>query len=166
MLSQNEPTCRYLTWEDVDNAARSVVNQMIRAEYEPTHIVGIGRGGLIPSAIVAYQYSLLVGASPMLITVYARSYTGKDETERGELQVAVNDLDTLLQLGPKVLVVDDIADSGATLMAFQQLLPEASFAVMYHKKTSEFTPTFHGPVDNEGTRNWYVFPWERRQYVS
>lgn len=164
MPSDDVPTRKYISWRDVDKAARSVVTQMMSQGYAPTHIVGVGRGGVIPAAIVAYQHSVLTGASPMIVTLYAQSYGGTNEMQRGSLQIAVNDLDELQRNGSNVLIIDDITDSGNTLAALQTILPEARTAVMFHKTCSKFEPSFLGPIEPNGDKIWYIFPWEKRSY--
>jgi hypoxanthine phosphoribosyltransferase len=53
----------------------------------------------------------------------------------------------------EVLIVDDIADTGATLDGFQHLFPTAT---LYYKPWSKVEPTFYV----RKTKNWIVFPWE------
>jgi len=160
------PTRKYLSWRDVDNAVGRILQQVRGADYNPTHIVGIGRGGIIPASMFLYQYCLSSGCSPMIAPIYARSYEGEGETQRGELQIAVNDLDLFQRAGGDVLIVDDITDSGNTFSAIKELLPEAHTASIIHKTCSTFEPDYHGPVEPNGEKFWYVFPWERTPIIG
>jgi hypoxanthine phosphoribosyltransferase len=58
-------------------------------------------------------------------------------------------------LDSKVLIVDDICDSGLTLHKYN--VPTAT---IHTKETASVQPTFHYEVVDEST--WYYYPWERR----
>lgn len=55
----------------------------------------------------------------------------------------------------KTLVVDDICDSGNTLV--EVLAPFT--AVLHYKTTAKFQPTFYAQVVGD---EWIVYPWERK----
>jgi len=58
----------------------------------------------------------------------------------------------------KILVVDDIADTGKTLTEFES---KADLATIYYKPRSIIKPTYYV----EETVNWIVFPWEREDEI-
>jgi len=66
------------------------------------------------------------------------------------------------QIEEKVLVVDDICDTGKTLRDTVKILKmhDMEFiktAVLYHKPHAKFTPDIYVKETDE----WIVFPWER-----
>jgi hypoxanthine phosphoribosyltransferase len=69
--------------------------------------------------------------------------------------------------GKKVLVVDDVADSGESLKlvkahVLQQGATEARVATVYYKPWSGVKPDFYA----QETRCWVVFPWELKETIK
>src|SRR3984957_19768592 len=91
-------------------------------------IVAITRGGLVPAAIVARELEVRV-----IETVSIASY--HDYKTQGGLKVlktiapAVSNLND----GAKILIVDDLVDTGATAKLVREMLPKAHFATVYAK---------------------------------
>jgi xanthine phosphoribosyltransferase len=115
-------------------------------------IVGISRGGLTLSQAIAESLEIRD-----VQTIQTRLYD--NDKKRDCITILDN---TLLRDNSKVLVVDDIADSGETLQEVMQHLqnnnPTCSFAsaVLFYKKTSVYKPTYWV---NEATC-WIEFFWE------
>ena len=66
----------------------------------------------------------------------------------------------------KVLIVDDVADTGKSLKlvkehVMQQGAKEARTATMYYKPWSLVNPDYY----EKETRLWIVFPWEMRETI-
>jgi hypoxanthine phosphoribosyltransferase len=57
-------------------------------------------------------------------------------------------------LNNKVLIVDDICDSGGTLQKYNVI----TTATIHTKETASVQPTFHYEVVD---KDWIVYPWER-----
>jgi len=67
----------------------------------------------------------------------------------------------------KVLVVDDVTDTGESLRVVQSHLEErgateVKTATVYYKPWSLVVPDYY----EKETRSWVVFPWERRETVK
>ena len=75
-------------------------------------------------------------------------------------------LDTASIAGKRLLVVDDVADSGRTLALVLELLREtgadARSAVLYAKSASVIAPDFAW----RRTDRWIVFPWSAKPPVT
>ncbi|MFO1153933.1 MAG: xanthine phosphoribosyltransferase [Rhodospirillales bacterium] len=113
-------------------------------------IIAISRGGLVPAAIVARVLDLRV-----VETVCIASYIGQSQ---GPIEIlkpppaAVGD-------GAGWLLIDDVADSGATAETARSMLPAAHYATLYVKPAGRpFVDTFMRQVDQEV---WIDFPWDR-----
>jgi len=116
-------------------------------------IVAITRGGLVPAAIVARELNIRVVES-----VAVKSY---DHQSQGGVKVLKPISEQILDLaknGGKILIVDDLVDTGATARAVREMLPGAHFATVYAKpKGREMVDTFITEVSQD---TWIFFPWD------
>lgn len=148
-----------------DQIHRSCVNICSQLKADPNfqsfdYVVAIAKGGIIPAAMIQQMLGI-----PYLQCILASSYNKGSQAD--EVQVSWNGqteyLRTLLvTLGPKVLVVDDIWDTGKTITSMRNhWLPDAVYAVTVFKgRDSVNAGAIHGirfPV----TDPWVVFPWEQ-----
>ncbi|MCW4024644.1 MAG: phosphoribosyltransferase [Candidatus Bathyarchaeota archaeon] len=132
--------------------------QKIRQTFQPDLIVAICRGGLVPARILS---DLL--ENPNIATIQIKYYVGIAKTENiPELKQPV----TGSVEGKKVLLVDDISDSGESLKLakthlIEQGAKEVKIATLYHKQTSITTPDYF----EKQTNNWIVFPWDTKEAI-
>jgi len=93
-------------------------------------------------------YTFMRGGSP--IAVHLSHYL--------DLPVLTDETDYYFPAGgcDKILVVDDIADTGKTLDGFQFLFPTAT---LFYKPRSIVIPTFYSKEVPSNV--WVVMPWER-----
>ncbi len=116
-------------------------------------VVAITRGGLVPAAIVARELNIRT-----VETVSVKSY---DHQSKGRIQVLkpiTADILGMHQAGRKVLIVDDLVDTGATARAVRDMLPGAHFATVYAKPMGrELVDTFITEVSQD---TWIFFPWD------
>jgi xanthine phosphoribosyltransferase len=116
-------------------------------------VVCITRGGLVPAAIVARELNIRI-----VETVCVASYDYKNQ---GAIQVlkqvavAVSDLG---EGGSKVLVVDDLVDTGKTAQVVREMLPKAHFATVYAKPMGR--PLIDTFVTEVSQDTWIYFPWD------
>ena len=118
-----------------------------------THVLGIARGGLVPATILSYELDL------PLITCSVSSYHG---TERNELRINQDIKLSEFTQDSKLLLIDDICDTGETM---QWLSNRLTLANVKHSKACIFTKTKHTEyLDHYGfvvpDDKWIVFPWE------
>lgn len=115
--------------------------------------VAIARGGLVPAAIVARELNIRVVES-----VAVKSY---DHQAQGDIRVLKPLSDSILEQarsGKKLLIVDDLVDTGATARVVREMLPGAHFATVYAKpKGREMVDTFITEVSQD---TWIFFPWD------
>jgi hypoxanthine phosphoribosyltransferase len=134
--------------------------QRIRGDgYKPDIIVGIARGGLVPSRILA---DLLETRDFAIITI--EYYTGINA--RSKEPVLKQCLHTQLT-GKKVLLVDDVSDGGRSLQLAKKHLEEQSakeikMATIYCKPGTITLPDYF----EKQTSHWIVFPWEARETMT
>jgi hypothetical protein len=142
-----------LSWGLFGEASRALAEQVARAGYRPTLILGIARGGLLPAASVAYALDV-----KNLFTMNIEFYTGIDE--RLQFPVMLPPLlDAVDVAGATVLVVDDVADTGATLKLVTDFCSEhvadVRCAVLYEKSRSIVKCEYVW----RRTERWIDFPW-------
>lgn len=115
-------------------------------------MVAVTRGGLVPAAIVARELDLRV-----IDTFCVASYAG--EKVQGEIKLLKSVLpDTARGGGEGLLVVDDLADTGATVKIIRAILPKAHVATVYAKPLGRpVVDTFITEVSQD---TWIYFPWD------
>ena len=120
------PDRENLTWEVFGEASRNLSEQIVESGWFPDLIVGVARGGLIPAGAIGYA----IGVKAMG-AINVEFYTDIGQT-LDEPIILSPQLDTDSLKGKKVLVVDDVADSGKTLDLVVNFLEEtADEAVSY-----------------------------------
>lgn len=97
--------------------------QVLESGFEPTLVVGVWRGGS-PVAIAVHELLDYCGVRAEPVVIRAASYTGMDE--RGD-EVCVDGLETLIEVAPlhaRVLLVDDVWDTGHSFASILRTLKE------------------------------------------
>jgi hypoxanthine phosphoribosyltransferase len=154
-------TCGYLgyevpTWSQIYDYLLALAQKIRLSSFRPDVVVAISRGGLIPARIMV---DLL--EARQLATIQIEFYIGLGETKeqptlKQELALPVD--------GKRVLLVDDIADSGRSLQYAVNYLCgqgacEVKIATIYYKSCSIVEPDFY----EKKTGCWVVFPWEAKE---
>jgi len=60
-----------------------------------------------------------------------------------------------------VLIVDDIVDTGKTLLKIRQDFPDSLFISLWRNNTCNFPPNMSLNLSNDN--DWIVFPWEDKK---
>ena len=98
-----------LDWESYGMAARELAQIVADDNYQPDIILAIARGGLFVAGALGYALSV-----KNLYVMNVEYYTGVDE--RLDVPVALPPyLDSIDLRNARVLIADDVADTGATL---------------------------------------------------
>ena len=142
-----------VSWDQFHRDARALAWRLSSAG-PFSAIVAITRGGLVPAAIVARELELRV-----IETVCVASY--HDYQRQGGLKVLKTiaaDVANLDEGGGKLLVIDDLVDTGATAKVVREMLPGAHFATVYAKPLGrQQVDTFITEVSQD---TWIYFPWD------
>jgi hypoxanthine phosphoribosyltransferase len=149
-----------MTWDDLGRGARALAEAVAADGYRPDMILGIARGGLLVAGAIGYALGLKNTA-----TINVEFYTGVDE--RLDVPMILPPVPDFVDLGDvKVLITDDVADTGTTLNLVQDFcedkVAEVRRAVLYEKP--------HCVVNCEyvwrRTERWITFPWSAEPPVS
>ena len=142
-----------LTYPLFGEAVRELAQTVADDGYEPDIILSIARGGLFVAGGLGYALDV-----KNLHVMNVEFYTGVDE--RLDMPVVLPPVPNVVDLtGAKVLVADDVADTGGTLELVRNFcadhVAEVRCAVVYQKP--------HSTVDCEyvwrRTDLWIEFPW-------
>ena len=157
----------YYTWQDVENQTQEILRQLQHDAWQPDYVVGLTRGGLVPANLIS-QYL----AVPMeCLKVSLRDDASQPESNLWMAEDAYE--------GKKILIVDDINDSGATLNWIKQDWQSGCFpkdkrwkeiwgnnvrvAVLVDNEssTSKLNINYNAIDLNKAEEDsWIVFPWE------
>jgi uncharacterized protein len=142
-----------MTWADLGTAVDDLTTQIRGGEFSPDAVLALARGGLPLAGALAYA----LGVKNMA-TLNVEFYSGVDERlDEPLLLPPVPDL--ALLRAQRLLVVDDVADTGRTLALAGEFCaqhgPEVRTAVLYEKPQSVVRCDFVW----RRTDRWVNFPW-------
>ncbi|WP_031066019.1 phosphoribosyltransferase [Streptomyces sp. NRRL F-5527] len=159
----DRPAPLYLTWDDIGAATQALAEQ-VTAGGMPQAVVGIVRGGVIPAVWLSHR----LGIRDVRTVEVTRTTADGINAAKTLLPIVRNpaSLGDLTDLD--VLLVDDIAGSGATLAHTADLLRELGPArVRTAVLTVNRANWAQGAdpdrvIDHIASLNdtWIVFPWE------
>jgi hypoxanthine phosphoribosyltransferase len=147
------------TWNQIYQMLLNQAEKIRKTGFKPDIIVGVSRGGWPPARVLS---DLL--ENPNLANVRAEFYLGVAET-KGE--PTLTQCVSATVTGKKVLVVDEVADTGKSLKLVKQHIieggaTEVKIATVYYKPWSIVKPDYY----EKETSLWIVFPWEIKETVQ
>jgi xanthine phosphoribosyltransferase len=157
----------YYSWQDVENQTQEILRQLQRDAWRPDYVVGLTRGGLVPANLIS-QYL----ECPMeCLKVSLRDDASQPESNLWMAEDAFEQ--------KRILIVDDINDSGATLNWIKEdwmsnALPDnpkwneiwgdtvrVAVLVDNEASASELNVSYSAVDLNKAEEDvWIVFPWE------
>ena len=153
------------TWNETDRGvcviANNIENQYDEVPYD--YIVGLTRGGLFPAIILSHLWDI-----PMIAVNYSSVHGKGDNKNHQNALPAIHGDTAHSRTGvaatlPRLLITDDICDSGATLKEvteyYEQQGHEVTSAVLHYKENALLTPD-HYCWKIEEDSPWVVYPWE------
>jgi len=157
------PRCRRTSWADVDRWADRLADKVRSASAVPETIVALTRGGWVPSRLLSDRLGV-----KRIVSLRAQHW-GVTATPDGKAQLTEG-LSGPVD-GQRVLVVDDITDTGESLSlavahVAEQHPARLESAACLHIAHSKFVPTyFAGEIPRAGWV-WVVFPWNYWEDVA
>jgi len=172
---------KYYSWSDIESMCFSLVNQMYAQNFKPDYIVGLTRGGLVPATIISNMTNipadtLLINFRDNGLSTESNCWMAEDAFGYGVDEE--NHVGSIATRRKKILIVDDINDTGRT---FQWLIQDwekscmptdpawkdiwgntVKFAVLTENESSTFDLVdFYCDDINKAEDNvWLVYPWE------
>ena len=150
----------YVTWDEYHILIEQLALQIHASDYRFDSLLCIARGGLRIGDVISRIYDM-----PLAI-LSASSYREAAGTQQGQLDIAANITLTGGGLYGKVLLVDDLVDTGHTLLQVRQYvrqqcsaITEVRTAVLWCKAVSQYTPDYY--VQYLPTSPWIHQPFEK-----
>jgi hypoxanthine phosphoribosyltransferase len=148
-----------MSWDDLGRGSRELAEAVAADGYRPDMILGIARGGLLVAGGLGYALGV-----KNTFTMNVEFYTGIDE--RLELPMILPPVPDLVDFQEtRVLIADDVADTGATLELVKEFcagkVAEVRCAVLYEKPRSAVRCEYVW----RRTDRWITFPWSAEEPV-
>lgn len=156
MLESAEPTLFYIPYQRFLDELEAVALQIGADAWQPDFLIGIGRGGLVPAAYLSHRTGIA-----MLSVDHSSGEVGFADDLLDKLAAKIGD-------GRRILIIDDINDSGGTIAYLRAAIDAKSgdpaglrVAVLIHNVRSKAKAEYRGSeIDRDSDKRWYVFPWE------
>ncbi|KAB8332457.1 phosphoribosyltransferase [Scytonema tolypothrichoides VB-61278] len=156
----------YVSWSDYHQKIEQLAAQVYQSGWKFNQIVCLARGGLRVGDILSRIYK-----QPLAILATS-SYSGSGQQQRGDLTFSRHLTMTTENLGSRILLVDDLVDSGITL---EQTIPwlkeyshspieEIRTAVIWYKACSVMRPDYY--IDYLPDNPWIHQPFEPYELMS
>ncbi len=151
---------KLVTWDDVVNWTRELAKRIRDSGFQPDVIVGIARGGVTPARLLCDYLGVMD-----LLTIKVEHWV---ETA-GHLEDAVVKYPLSADLsGKRVLLVDDICDTGRSIIVSREHIEkhnrprELRVATMqYIEPVAQTQPDYY--VDTVRDWVWYLYPWNQME---
>lgn len=145
-----------LSWGRIEKLSLKLAHAVRVSGYRPQYLIGITVGGVFPLALLAKALD-----TKDVAVISARSYSNR---RKGKLRVTA--LPKVNLHGKRVLLVDEIADRGATLKHVSKILinqykvKELRTAVLIvNKENCKNWPDYYCVAVDK----WVVFPWDEKR---
>jgi len=144
------------TQEQFDLDVTKLIKQLEDDDFKPELIIGILRGGAIP----AIHLSHILNCPVKVIEWSTRDSLIKDHK-------ALDKIAIMAEHGMKVLIIDDIVDSGKTISEIKQRMFDTEdnirYASLWYNPSQDTEVDFWCNSVNRATdERWVIFPWEKQ----
>lgn len=145
--------CCLVSWDEAYKLAKILAHKIKNSGFKPDLVIGIARGGLVPARIVC-DYLLQKNLATIKVEHWGTAATlGKAEI-KFPIPIDIS--------GKKVLVVDDVVDTGDTYAVTMDYIKEKNpsevkSAVLHYKTSSTFVPDYW--AEKQEKWKWLIYPW-------
>ncbi|MDH3527366.1 MAG: phosphoribosyltransferase [Gammaproteobacteria bacterium] len=153
-MPAEELRCELISWQRMYQLASQLAFAILDSGFQPDVIVGIARGGYVPARILC-DFLDVYALTSIRVVHYASG------ARKQPLAEVTDSLCTDIT-GKRVLIVDDVSDTGDTyevairhLAGFEPL--EIRTAVLLHKTTASYRPDYIGRKVIKW--RWMIYPW-------
>ena len=152
---------RYLSGYEVLLDSFRLARKIYDSRWDPDLLVILWRGGA-PVGLAIHEFFVYKGLRKEHLPVKCSSYAGLRQAQPPEISLAPQQIE-MIRAGQRVLIVDDIFDTGLTTSRMRQIVAsrgaEARVATLFWKPSRNCTadrPDFYLHATNQ----WIVFPHE------
>ena len=146
-----------LSWQEIEELSQSLGEKVCRSGFVPDCCIGIASGGLIPLYLISKELGV-----DCVLTITASSYERHEQKE-----IKIINLPELDLAGKNILLIDEVAETGATLREVSTLVKDKykvaelrTATIGVNKEKCIFRPDFVVLEEND----WIVFPWEKKDF--
>lgn len=145
-----------LSWEEIEEFCMELARRIKRDNLKFDYILAISRGGLIPGRLLSDYLDIDI------LVARIKFYTSIGKTsEKPVIEYFPENVS-----GLRILVVDDIADTGESLLVTVNELRKRGalfyrIATLLMKPWSKIKPDYYVKV----TDKWVIFPWEKIETI-
>jgi xanthine phosphoribosyltransferase len=150
------PELFYIEYDRFLRDLEELARQLEADSWRPDFLVGVGRGGLVPAAYLSHRTDI-----PMLSVDHSSGEASFADELLGKLAAKS-------RAGTRILIVDDINDSGSTIDHLRDAIERQGgiehhvrVGVLINNLRSKARAEYRGSeIDRETDKRWFVFPWE------
>lgn len=156
-----------IDWKEYNLIVEKLAIKIHESGYKPTMLIGVMRGGAPIIDVLSRVFKLKCAY------LAVESYSGKGtEDQQGELVFSREISSTVQDMGGRLLLCDDLSDTGITLQKSINWLnnypaikniESIKTAVLWKKKDSTFEPDYC--AERLNTNPWIVQPFEHYEEV-
>lgn len=156
MAASAQPTFHFIGYDDFVRDIEALAGKIGWDGWVPDYVVGIGRGGHVPGAFMSHRSG---------ISMLSIDHSSKVAEFADELLVK---LAAKSARGTRILMIDDINDSGSTIKYLRDTLASHDadsdnirFAVLINNSRSKAKVDYWArTINRDSDKEWFVFPWE------
>ena len=154
---------KQVSWQEAHHLTERLARK-IKCDFKPDAVIAISSGGLVPGKLLKE----MLGAK-VIGVISAHGYDNSVRRSRFLVEKTISGF-MPTHVDQKVLVVDDIVETGSTLKLVLETLDELSghgewkvkTAALFVKPGAAFLPDYYELSSNE----WIVFPWEAKEIAD
>ncbi|VVB91778.1 Xanthine phosphoribosyltransferase [uncultured archaeon] len=151
----NSFKCYMVSWDEAYQLAKSLANKIKRSGFRPDMVIGVARGGFVPARIVC---DILLQKDLTSIRVEHWGIA----SNLGKAKIKYSLPEEVDIAGKRILIVDDVADTGGTYAAILDYMKgkapaEIKTASLHYKTCSSFIPDYWG--EKQDSWQWIIYPW-------
>jgi len=152
--------CQSVSRTQVDRLVREVAFAIRTAGFQPDIIVAIARGGFVPARLLCDYLGVME-----LVSFRIEHYRGQQVEAQARIRHPLN----VEVKNKRVLIVDDLSDTGETFDVAVRYLKELGAAdvrtaALHHKQQSKFEPDYYAKRIKQW--RWIAYPWARVEDMS
>ena len=154
-----------ITWSEYHLKIETLAVKIYQSNWQFNQIVCLAKGGLRVGDILCRLYNC-----PLAI-LFTASYGGENNRDRGMIKFSEH-LSTINPIGDRILLVDDLVDSGVSLAEslhwlqtnYGERIGDMRTGVLWYKGSSVITPDYY--VDYLEDNPWINQPFERYENIG
>ena len=166
MIGKVKMNKKHFNWNTITSMTMKIASQIRKSNWRPDYVVGLTRGGLIPAVLLSHELDIPCETLKVAL---------RDGDENESNYWMAEDAHE----GKNILIIDDINDTGDTLLWIQEDWRNAHYpgndrwdsiwgdnvrvAVLHNNAPSKFVNVTYvaSEINKNKDPQWIVYPWEK-----